>query len=466
MKLGKYAIVALISGVSLVGCSGEDQDSASALPSEMVDTLQGHWEKRGYGKAITIDGYTITSYDFTTESCFLTDIDAVDDFEGLELTDENTAFTLTEVAASFSEKYYRLESLPGPCSTQVSDTPADIYNHVWHTFNEYYAFFDERNVNWLTQLDATRDDVRMDMSSDELFDVLSTLIEPIDDQHVSLATPTRSYDPGQPKGFLVKLQEEFDAQTEVADLESYVARELALWESNLESNYLDNEYDSAGGPLENIFTWGTIGDDVGYLRIDLMILNFEQGIASQVEQVELILDTALQALADTQALVVDVRMNPGGTDAVSFAIANRFTDTQRLAVSKFARSVRGQEETQSVLLNPVDRPSYLNPVVLVTSALTTSGAEVFTLAMRSIPHVTHLGEQTNGALSDVLEKGLPNGWGFELANEVYLDSNGLGYEGAGIPPRLAVPVFDHSARHAGRDSAIDAALQHLGFGEQ
>ena len=38
----------------------------------------------------------------------------------------------------------------------------------------------------------------------------------------------------------------------------------------------------------------------------------------------------------------------GGTDAVSFTIENRLTNIQRFAVSKFARSVRGQEEAQSV----------------------------------------------------------------------------------------------------------------------
>ena len=81
--------------------------------------------------------------------------------------------------------------------------------------------------------------------------------------------------------------------------------------------------------------------------------------------------------------------------------------------------------------------------------------------MRAWPQVTHIGEATNGALSDVLEKPLPNGWRVELGNEVYTDSSGDSYEVTGIPPHIEVPIFSLPQRQIGQDSGLNAALDLL-----
>ena len=106
--------------------------------------------------------------------------------------------------------------------------------------------------------------------------------------------------------------------------------------------------------------------------------------------------------------------------------------------------------------------TYNNPVVVLTSGFSASATEIFSLAMRSLPHVTLVGEPTIGELSDVLEKPLPNGWQVELANEVYTDAGGFSYEVTGVPPHIDVPAFGKTERDIGQDSAINAALTLLG----
>jgi len=81
--------------------------------------------------------------------------------------------------------------------------------------------------------------------------------------------------------------------------------------------------------------------------------------------------------------------------------------------------------------------------------------------MRSLPHVTHLGEPTSGALSDRLDKGLPNDWEFTLSNEVYRDIDGNTFEVTGITPTVAVPVLSKAARDRNEDSALNAAFNAL-----
>ena len=63
------------------------------------------------------------------------------------------------------------------------------------------------------------------------------------------------------------------------------------------------------------------------------------------------------------------------------------------------------------------------------------------------PAIARVGENTQGVFSDVLSRTLPNGWGFGLPNELFLDQAGKGYDGPGIPPTVAMRDASTS-RHA------------------
>jgi C-terminal processing protease CtpA/Prc len=111
---------------------------------------------------------------------------------------------------------------------------------------------------------------------------------------------------------------------------------------------------------------------------------------------------------------------------------------------------------------PSSRPGFRGSVVLLTGPDTVSAGETFTMALFGRePHVTRIGQNTQGVFSDVLERKLPNGWAFWLPNEVYLTKNGKSFDGAGIPPEVTVPFFSHEDLLASRDAALDKALQIL-----
>jgi C-terminal processing protease CtpA/Prc len=166
-------------------------------------------------------------------------------------------------------------------------------------------------------------------------------------------------------------------------------------------------------------------------------------------------------LRSTNAMIIDVRVNHGGEDAFSLAIATYFTDQRRLAVSKFARSVFGATAQVEAYIEPANDTPYLNPVAVIGAPDTASAAEIFLMAMSSLPQTTLVGENSNGVLSDILSKTLPNGWEIGLSNEVYLDSVGVNHEVNGVPPTVTAPTFSLQAMEQGRDIAIDAALETL-----
>jgi carboxyl-terminal processing protease len=151
----------------------------------------------------------------------------------------------------------------------------------------------------------------------------------------------------------------------------------------------------------------------------------------------------MKVFAGARAVIVDVSRNDGGLDSFARLIARRFAAEPTVAYSKYAGDFEG-DRPQSIVLRPPDRPRYVGPVYLITGAATVSAAEIFTMSMRALPNVVHLGETTDGSLSDELWKTLPNGWTLSLSNEVYLDSDGVLWEGRGIPPEIPLAISDES----------------------
>ncbi len=454
---------ALLLAVTIVACGDGSRSRAGGVTPAPVltleDKLQGSWEQQGYGRFVRITGREIETFDFTAETCLRIGTESVDDFSGVILADDDSAFSIRESELAFAEHYTRLDDFPAVCTAPIANRATDIYRHIWHSFYELYAFFEQRDIDWLAQFDATRDAVVDEMSEAELFQLLVVLLLPFDDEHVLLSTGDQSFSPAQPKGFLKELITEFEAQSEVTDLNDYILAEIGRWDAIIRNEYLAGRVTTAG---DETLVWGVIADNVGYLRLDAMIFNFEESIDDQVGMLENLLDEVFTDLAETHSLIVDVRLNGGGADPFALAVARRFMDAERLVLSKYTRTLEGNGPLQNLYLSPSTRPSYLKPVVLITSGFTTSAAESFTLAMRTAPQVTHLGETTNGALSDVLSKPLPNGWQVDLSNEVYVDDQGTSYEVTGIQPAMTVPVFRARERLVGQDSALNAALQYLG----
>ena len=63
---------------------------------------------------------------------------------------------------------------------------------------------------------------------------------------------------------------------------------------------------------------------------------------------------------------------------------------------------------------------------------------IYALAMRELPYVTIVGNQTEGIFSDMFEFKLPNGWKASLSHQKYFSSKMVNYEGNGIEPDFKI----------------------------
>ena len=85
------------------------------------------------------------------------------------------------------------------------------------------------------------------------------------------------------------------------------------------------------------------------------------------------------------------------------------------------------------------------------------------MAMRTLPHVTLVGETTSGCQADMHGARLPNGWNFSVAYTLFVDQNGFSWEGIGIPPDLR-QINRQEDIDKGRDKPLELAIELINSG--
>jgi hypothetical protein len=340
-------------------------------------------------------------------------------------------------------------SKPPTCSQPAQNTPQANYAVFWQTFAEHYGFFELRHMDW-NAIDAKfRRQVTSATKPAELFAIFHRMVEPFHDAHIGIIAPD------------IK-QNFFGRRPDPNHLET------ADWTQAvkiIESKYVQGRLRSfCRGRVQ----FGMLAGSIGYLRVTAFSSYANsRGYAEGLHALQTALDSAFGGDAtQLRGVVIDVRLNTGGEDPLGFEIASRLATEQYLAYSKVTRDNRDGPlhftAPQESWIMPSSRPGFRGSVVLLTGPDTVSAGETFTMALFGRePHVTRIGQNTQGVFSDVLERKLPNGWAFWLPNEVYLTKNGKSFDGAGIPPEVTVPFFSHEDLLAGRDAALDKALQIL-----
>ena len=349
----------------------------------------------------------------------------------------------------------RLPRLPAVCDHPTTNTPENNFEVFARTWSENYISFDLKKSDWAKVVETNRPKVTSKTTPAELFDIFEGMIAPFNDAHTYISAPDlkREFRTGKPgmerlykNGYMEFRNKVVPALLAVTD-RAYVRDQLRKWcNDQIQYGHLDN--------------------GIGYLRIlSFSRYSNERGFAAGMKA----LDDALDAIFSDitiRGLVIDVRINFGGSDPYGLAIASRLANNEYLAYSKVARAdpVDRNKWTPAdpSLIKPSSRPGFRGQVVELISPLTISAGETFTQAMMGrTPHVTRIGENTQGVFSDVLGRSLPYGWRFGLPNEVFRTPEGTAFDGTGIPPDIAIPVFADEDVAAGKDPAMTKALELL-----
>jgi carboxyl-terminal processing protease len=418
-------------------------------------SLVGTWREMGYGRMVAIGEKGYDLYHETKMLCYRDEgvVDAPLDsrYSLYDLSPDGTTLTLyfhdlgksTRLFQNH-QRFERIASLPAGCvpslKTPRFERPEFVFDLFWQTFADHYAFFDDRGMDWKRIRQDFRPRVRADMTSNELFELFSEMLRPLNDGHVNLyLAPGHRFSPGR-NSLLPLLRREFERRKPAEAFDAFVAK----WASSLKaaaSTFVKGEIRKAAN---DTIWWGHVDEDIGYINV-YQLTNFTPNAtwsnrAEQLAVVDDALEQILVAFRDKRAILLDLTHNEGGFDAAGHLIASRFADQARhvLTVQAFGMP---PSKAETITVEPSGRTRFTKPVFVMTSEVTVSAGEVLVAMLRAFPHVTHLGQRTRGYLSGILNKPLPASLAVSVTSKIFRTPDGESYEARGVPPEVALDVF-------------------------
>ncbi|WP_101446270.1 S41 family peptidase [Aquimarina sp. MAR_2010_214] len=430
--------------------------------SPIVDPINGFWlsAEKGYILEFT-DGKDIL-YNINTAGCSIQDDDFIpEEFFGLklDLASENELIASTDLSDS-EVKFTRLSNQNPNClPDQISATedPQVNFDHFWNIFNDHYAFFETRDINW-SQYESLRNQV----TADNFYDILEGLAYLLEDGHVSVIDEENGVqiESGDPI-LLERLNTNLSGDLIMDNIDDFfdLGNEKLI---TIVTDYLGGNFEI--DERENII-WGLINDDIGYINV-LTMTGYGTDFSDELTTLNAVLDTIMDDLeaSGVSKLILDIRFNDGGYDTAALNIASRFIDQERISYFKKARLGDGFTENKPFSVGPRGDFQFTGDIILLTSPYSISAAELFALCIKDLPYVTIVGESTTGAFSTILTHVLPNGAEVGLSNEIYTDAQGEVFEVIGIGPENEenrVPFLSTIDFEKEKDSGIERALELL-----
>lgn len=448
--------------------------------------IQGTWKKHGYGQIININKAEISFYDITQKSCLPVKSISLKNIKELGEIIKLTSDSLVLLSGINLYQYARIKTLPEFCKVQNETVLKDpVYNFevFWNTFNENYAFFEKRNIHWDQVYKDYRPRINQKTTDKDLYKLLNEIITKFNDGHITLDVPELVVKEAEiPKKIkdsaggnpLSKIPDVSQMELRNALLKRYIIKP-SFWGRDLYGNGLVN--------------WGITKENVGYIQINWMLFYRDYKIADsikggdyaeqyfkkagnnpihmteEVKQARKIMDSVLMKLKNVDGIILDIRLNGGGYDAVAVEILNHFITKKTIAFSKKTWLGKTFSEPTPIYLSP-SKNKFSGPVMLLTSHSTASAAEIMAMASMVLKNFKRIGSSTEGIFSDMLEKKLPNGWGYSLSNQVYLNSSHENFENSGIPPNIKLPYLPDANKFrysilktiSFGDPAIDTAI--------
>lgn len=310
-----------------------------------------------------------------------------------------------------------------------SNDPRGNFRSLWSQIDQHYCFFNEKQIDWDGVYAQYAPRVSDQMTSVELFDLMTQMLDTLRDGHVNLSAPFntsyyRHWWASRPQNFNLRL---------------------------IQQNYFNFNYRQASG-----ITYGILPQNIGYIHIP----TFEYTIGDGN------LDWILSYLADTQALIMDIRDNGGGQLTSVTTIVQRLIDRPTLTGYICHKTGPGHNDFSTpspITTYPAQegRQRWAKPICLLTNRSVYSAANQLTATLATLPRrdITIIGDTTGGGSGVPLTTELPNGWTLRMSACPMTDPHGISIEN-GVPPTKGHQIdmtLDDLLR--GHDTILDHAIQ-------
>jgi carboxyl-terminal processing protease len=175
--------------------------------------------------------------------------------------------------------------------------------------------------------------------------------------------------------------------------------------------------------------------------------------------VDALFQQAIERFRSADAIVIDLRGNPGGLAAMIMGISGHFlTERQPLGTMKTRESELKFAANPRLVNAAGERVTpFAGPVAVLVDGMTGSASECFAGGLQSLQRVRVFGQTSMGQALPAFFDKLPNGDVLIHATGDFVTADGTRLEGRGVVPDEIVPL-DRKALLAGRDPTLAAAL--------
>jgi carboxyl-terminal processing protease len=331
------------------------------------------------------------------------------------------------------------ESCSLDLSRGYSEDPRVVFEYFCDLYEQEYALFEERGVDWPTAKATGQALVDSDTTDEELFEALASMLELLDDPHVTLSSPFR-----------------FMCSSARASERTYFKESVAL-------SYLSGAASIDGGRVR----YGRIAGQpsIAYLRIRSFATDGSSMMANHSAWAEET-DAVFDSFSDAAGLIIDIRDNGGGLMQDVGWIAGRFTDSDRAYAMEREKTGPGSGDYGAPveIVVPARTPAFPHvPIVVLVNGWTTSAAEFMALAFIYFRDARIVGQRSAGGFSFRTRHELPNGWVCTVSMQKVSTPEGVSYEGSGISP-TEVPDsvgLDELSVSSGQDRQMERAIAAL-----
>lgn len=308
------------------------------------------------------------------------------------------------------------------------NTPQDNFESLWKIIDEQYCFLDykkeEYGLDWDEVYIRYNQRITNDMSSEQLFEVLSEMVNELHDGHVNLSSSlgTSQY------------REWFDSFPH-------------NFSDSIQSIYLGKDYINSSA-----MTCQILENNIGYIYVGSFSSGIGDGNLNQI----------LNKMAVCDGLIIDVRDNGGGNLTTAQKLAARFTNEKVLVGYMCHKTGVGHHDfsdPKPVYIEPSVGIRWQKRVVVLANRRSYSATNDFVNSMNQFPLVTIVGDKTGGGSGLPFTSELPNGWSIRFSASPMLDPemNQLEF---GLDPDIKVDMSSEDMQK-GKDTMIEEACKIL-----
>ncbi len=221
-----------------------------------------------------------------------------------------------------------------------------------------------------------------------------------------------------------------------ADADEYLPEEIAAWIAQARRTNF------------GFYKIERLDGNVGYLDFRMFWEVGWEGVAETAVG-------AMNALAYTDALIIDMRQNGGGSPTMVAFMISFLVDPEPVHLHTFYNRHDDKMRQSWTLPYIPGRRTPDKPVYVLTSKYTFSGAEEFTYNLKNLKRATIVGETTGGGAHPGRDfQVMPHFRVFVPTGRPTNAISGTNWEGTGVEPDIAVPqeqALDHAYKLALKD---------------